>query len=138
MTSDPRLCSLLADAILVTHFAFVAFVVGGLVVIWLGGLLHWRFVRDLRFRLAHLAAMGFVLWEALTGRDCPLTVWEGELRWLAGGGRGYEGSFLQHWLHRLLFFQASETTFAVVYAVFFGLLCLSWWVVRPRRCDRVR
>ncbi len=123
---------LLADVLLVLHFGFVAFVVGGLILIWVGWFRRWRFVRNLRLRLAHLGAMGFVLWEALTGRECPLTVWEHELRILAGTESGYAGSFLQHWLHRLMFFEASEATFTALYAGFFVLLCVTWWLVRPQ------
>jgi hypothetical protein len=133
MVFPPQLCSFLADVILVVHFVFVAFVVGGLAIIWLGRFLGWQFVRNRRFRLGHLGAMGFVLWEALAGRDCPLTLWEHDLRVLTGNGQAYPGSFVQYWLHRVLFYEASETVFCLLYALFFVLLCLSWWVVRPNR-----
>ena len=33
--------TLLADIVLVTHFLFVTFVVGGLAVIWVGAALNW-------------------------------------------------------------------------------------------------
>ncbi|HUP94488.1 MAG TPA: DUF2784 domain-containing protein, partial [Burkholderiales bacterium] len=46
-----------ANVILVMHFAFVSFVVGGLAAIWLGAALGWRWVRGMRFRVAHLAAI---------------------------------------------------------------------------------
>ena len=59
--------SLLADFVLLVHFAFVAFVVLGFVLIWVGYFCRWPFVRDLRFRLAHLAAIGLVLAESLAG-----------------------------------------------------------------------
>ena len=39
---------LLADVVLVLHFAYVLFVVGGLVAIWLGCALGWRWVRNFR------------------------------------------------------------------------------------------
>src|SRR5207249_10359279 len=58
------------------HFAFVAFVVAGFILIWVGFFLRWSFVRDTRFRLAHLLAMAFVLGESLLGLICPLTTWE--------------------------------------------------------------
>ena len=76
--------ALLADLILLLHFAFVIFVVGGLVAIWVGYFLRWRFVRDVRFRVAHLLAMAFVLGESLLGIICPLTTWEDKLRMKAG------------------------------------------------------
>jgi hypothetical protein len=123
---------LLADLILAVHFAFVAFVVGGFVVIWIGYSLHWRFVQNFRFRLLHLLAMGFVAAEAVVGIICPLTTWENELR-LRGGGEAYQQSFMQHWLGRLLFYDASETVFTIIYAVFFALILLTFWKIPPRR-----
>ena len=49
--------------------AYWSGVVVGLVVIWVGHFCRWTFVRDLRFRVAHLLAIGLVLAEALTGSD---------------------------------------------------------------------
>jgi len=133
MLANTNPYTLLADLILAVHFAFVTFVVAGLVLIWVGFFLHWPFVRDWRFRIAHLLAMAFVLGESLTGFICPLTTWENQLRLRGGGERTYAGSFLQHWLGRILFFDLSERTFTIIYALFFILLVLTFIVVRPRR-----
>jgi hypothetical protein len=127
-----RLYALLADLILILHFAFVAFVVAGLFVVWVGWLCRWRFVQNFWFRLAHLLAVGVVVAESLAGFVCPLTIWENNLRLLAGGGERYQGSFVQHWLHRLMFFEASESTFTILYVLFFAAVALSLWVVKPR------
>src|ERR1043166_6208953 len=98
MPSGKTIYSLLADLVLLLHFAFVAFVVLGFVLIWIGYFCRWPFVRDLRFRLAHLAAMGFVLAESLAGFICPLTTWENRLRTSAGQGPGYSPAVLPQWL----------------------------------------
>ena len=135
MRSSPNLYTLLADFILVVHFAFVAFVVAGFIVIWIGYFLRWPFVRDLRFRLVHLLAMGFVLGESLLGFICPLTTWEEQLR-VRAGGESYAGSFIKHWLGRLLFYDLSEQTFTVIYGGFFLFVVLTFWIVRPRRSRR--
>ncbi len=66
----------IADAVLVVHFAFVAFVIGGLALIWIGKTLRWGWVRNFWFRIAHLGAIAFVALEAVIGVACPLTVWE--------------------------------------------------------------
>ncbi|HKS36884.1 MAG TPA: DUF2784 domain-containing protein [Verrucomicrobiae bacterium] len=133
MQASNRLYSLLADAILLVHFAFVAFVVLGFILIWIGFFCRWPFVRDLRFRLVHLAAMGFVLMESLAGFVCPLTTWENRLRMHAGEGEGYEGSFIHHWFGRVLFYDWSEQTFTLLYASFFLFVILTFWIVRPHR-----
>lgn len=129
---NARLYLLLADLVLVLHTLWVAFVVFGLVVIWFGHFCRWSFVRNFYFRLAHVLAMGFVAVTTLLGIVCPLTAWENQLRWLAGQGQRYQGSFIQHWLDRILFYEASEDVFKVVYVGFFLLVVGSFLVVKPR------
>jgi hypothetical protein len=124
---NARACQLAADALLLVHFAYVAFVVGGFVVIWIGFACRWSWVRNRIFRLLHLLAMGIVLAEALCGVPCPLTVWENDLR-----GGAYEESFMQHWVSRLMFHDWSKTTFTILYAAVFILIVLTFIVVPPR------
>ena len=121
----------LADLILLLHFAYVLFVVLGLVVIWVGYFLKWDFVRNFWFRLAHLLAIAYVVEESLTDTACPLTVWENEFRLKAGGGT-YQGSFIEHWLHPVLFYDGSSMTFTIIYSLFFTAVLLSLWLVMPR------
>ena len=124
--------ALLADAVLVLHFAFVLFVLAGLLVTWIGYFAGWKCVRNPWFRGAHLVAMAVVVAESLFGVICPLTKWEGALRLKAGEDPAYAGSFIQHWVHRVMFFEISEQTFTMVYVVVFVLIVLSLVVVPPR------
>ena len=124
--------ALLADAVLVLHFAFVLFVVAGLLLTWIGYFAGWKFARNPWFRGAHLVAMAVVVAESLFGVLCPLTKWETALRLEAGEDPAYAGSFIQHWVHRVMFFEISERTFTIVYVIFFVLIILSLFVVRPR------
>jgi hypothetical protein len=133
MHADKSIYSLLADLVLLVHFAFVAFVVVGFAVIWVGHFCRWSFVHNLRFRVAHFLAMSLVLVEALTGVICPLTTWEKQLRIRAGEGTGYSGSFIRHWFGRILFHDWSEQTFTLIYIAFFLFVALTFLVVRPRR-----
>ncbi|MCG7200196.1 DUF2784 domain-containing protein [Marinobacter pelagius] len=81
---SPELYLLLADSLLVLHVLLVAFVIFGLVAVFLGRLLHWRWVRNFWFRVTHLVVIGIVVLQAWLGVLCPLTVWEMELRERAG------------------------------------------------------
>ena len=49
----------LADCILVFHFCYLLFTVGGAAVILAGGLLGWRMIRNRLFRLLHLGSVVF-------------------------------------------------------------------------------
>lgn len=120
-----------ADALLVLHTLFVVFVVGGLLLVVAGGLNHWSWVRNPWFRLAHLAAIVVVVLQAWLGRACPLTVWEMTLR-IRGGQAAYESTFISHWLGRLLYYQAPDWVFALVYTVFGVMVLACWWFIRPR------
>lgn len=120
-----------ADAVLVSHLAFVGFVVIGLALVLLGGVCRWSWVRNRWFRLAHLAAIGLVAVQAWLGVICPLTTLEMRLREKAGDAT-YEGTFIAHWMHRLLFFDAAPWVFTVCYTVFALAVIASWWLVSPR------
>lgn len=132
MTPLQRFYLMLADLVLMVHAAFVAFVIVGLLLIWIGWLRRWACVRNFWFRGAHLAAIGVVAAESLAGFLCPLTTWEDRLRLLAGGEQRYQESFVQHWLHRVMFFDLSENVFTIIYLAFFLAVALGLWLVPPR------
>ena len=123
---------LLADAVLVLHFALVAFVVGGLVLIFVGNLRGWRWVNGLWFRLLHLAAIGIVVAQAWLGATCPLTTLEMWLREQSGADT-YSGSFIAYWLERLLYYKAPAWVFTLVYSLFGLLVAAAWWRFPPIR-----
>jgi hypothetical protein len=122
---------ILADAIVVFHAAFVAFVVLGMVAIVLGLVLRRGWARNFWFRTLHLAAIGVVTALTLAGTMCPLTVWENQLRRQAGQ-QSYPGDFIGYWAHELLFFDAEPWVFTVAYTLF-GLLVLGTFVLAPPR-----
>ncbi len=125
--NDVRLYSLIADTILVIHFAFVVFVVFGLVLILVGLLARWSWIHNRKFRIAHLVAVGFVVLQTWLGQLCPLTIWENELRRRAGQS-DYSETFVEHWLHEILFYQAQPWVFTMIYTCFGALVALVWFL----------
>lgn len=121
---------LLADAALILHAAVVVSVVGGLLLILIGNLAGWRWVNALWFRLAHLATIGVVVAQAWLGVTCPLTSLEMVLRERARLST-YSGGFIEHWLHRFLYFEAPAWVFALVYTIFGVLVLATWWYLPP-------
>ena len=118
----------LADVVLIVHFAFVLFVVGGLAAIWIGAAAGWDWVRNVWFRSVHLAAIALVAGEALAGVWCPLTVWEDALRGVQG-----QKSFVARWIHRLMFYDLPGWMFTAAYVAFALVVALTWWGIRPRK-----
>jgi hypothetical protein len=83
---------ILADAVLVLHFAFVAFVV-------LGGFLVLRWPK-----LAWVHAPAVIWGIAITsvGGVCPLTPLEKHFI-VRGGGEAYRGGFIAHYLTSVIY-----------------------------------
>jgi hypothetical protein len=120
-----------ADIVLITHVAFVAFIVVGLLLILLGGFLGWEWIRNPWFRILHLAGIGVVVVQSWLGLACPLTSLEMSLREKAGDTT-YGDSFISHWLQHLLYFNAPPWVFAVCYTLFSVVVVGSWLWFRPR------
>jgi hypothetical protein len=119
-----------ADAVLIGHTAFIAFVLFGLIITWIGIFRGWRWVRGFAFRATHLLAIAFVVVQSYCHIICPLTVLENNLRQrggqLAYGDRG----FIHYWLHNLIFFDAPGWVFTTCYTLF-GLLVLGTLIFAP-------
>jgi hypothetical protein len=124
--------ALLADLVLSVHVGFVFFVVAGLLIICIGGALHWRWVRNRSFRYMHVAAIGIVVAQSWLGARCPLTTLEMALRRRAGGAT-YPGDFIAHYLESALYYSAPDWVFITAYTAFFACVVGAWILVRPGR-----
>jgi hypothetical protein len=125
----------LADLVLALHFAIVVFNVGGLGLILVGNWLGWDWVNHWWFRSLHLGAIAIVVVQSWLGQLCPLTTLESWLR-IRAGQMGYEESFIEHWLHRALFFDAPFWVFTLIYTLFGALVIWVWWAYPPNRQRR--
>lgn len=83
---------LAAEAVLTLHAAFIAFVLGGGLLV-----LRWRWIAWL-----HLPAVAWGALIEIGGWMCPLTPLEQRLR-LAAGEAGYTGGFIEHYLAPLIY-----------------------------------
>ena len=117
--------SLLADAVLLLHLAFIVFVA-------LGALLLWRWPR---LAWLHVPAVLWGAYAELSGSICPLTPLENRLRALAGE-QGYAGGFIEHYLSALIYPQGLTRGAQLVIgtAVLIANLTLyALWLRRSRR-----
>ena len=116
-----------ADAVLLLHAAFVAFVVaGGLAV-----------VRRPRLAWLHLPAAAWGAGISFAGAVCPLTPLENALR-LAAGEAGYQGGFVERYLLRALYPEGLTREVQVALGV--GVVAVNLvayaWVLRRRSTAR--
>ncbi len=84
--------SLLADSIVLLHFCFVIFVVLGALLA-----LRWRWIITL-----HIPAAIWGTYIEFSGRICPLTPLENQLRRKAGT-ENYSSGFIEHYIYPVLY-----------------------------------
>jgi Protein of Unknown function (DUF2784) len=129
--------SLFADLVLAVHVAYVVYIVAGLALILVGLWRGWGWVRNPWFRLTHLAAIAVVALGLIFQTACPLTVWEMELRSLAGQPVS-EATFVGRLLHHLLFGAVPTWASNAMYVLFSLAIAAAFVVAPPRRGRRRR
>ena len=115
---------LLADAVLIIHLGFIAFVV-------LGGLLVLRWPR---LAWLHLPTVAWGAWIEFTGSICPLTPLEIGLR-ARGGETAYRGGFIEHYVTALIYPEGLNRNQQVALGVFVLVLnaAVYGWLLWRRR-----
>jgi hypothetical protein len=125
---------LLTDLLVAVHVGYFCYIVIGQLLIWLGLALRWQWVRNPWFRWTHLLAITIVATEAAFAWDCPLTVWEGQLR--AAAGQEVSGeSFVGRLLHALIFLRLPSWAYPIIH-IGFAVLVLGTFVLAPPRRRR--
>lgn len=124
MISAQSFYRVLADLVLLVHFAFVIFVI-------LGGFLVARRRSVMPF---HLAAVAWAALIEFSGWICPLTPLETRLRARSGGG-GYQTDFVAHYILPMLYpegltRQSQIALGAAVIIINFGIY---GWILRYKR-----
>lgn len=121
--------SFLADLVLLFHTLFIAFVIGGFFLILAGLKFKRPWVENFWFRTGHLSAIIIVTIKPLTNRLCPLTIWESRLR-EAAGGKAYLGGFIQHWIHKIIYYDLPLWFFSIIY-ILFALIVIFVYIAAP-------
>ena len=120
----------LADLIVGAHFLLVSFVLGSQVLIMLGRIFYWRWIRNFVFRITHMVLVLFVAVQSLAGDLCPLTMWEYHLRQCAGQVVESDMSFMARLFRLIIFYDFPAWVFTVIY-VSFGILVILTFVYIP-------
>jgi small-conductance mechanosensitive channel len=120
---------LLADALVVSHAAFVLFVVLGALAVARWPRLAWL----------HIPAVVWGILVEVNAWTCPLTPWEQALR-ARGTGHAYSGSFVDHYVMPVLYPRGltSDTQFVLGIAVLAVNGAAYAWLWRRRCRSRIR
>ena len=113
-------------SILAFHLVVIAFNVAGCVLVPIGAWRGWRWVREFWFRLAHLFSLAVVALQAVLGRACFLTMWQGDV-----AGASHVQPLIAGWIDRLIYWPLPLWVFAVAYVVVFAYVVTLWVWVRP-------
>ena len=119
---------ILAEAILAAHLAIILFNLFGLIVVPLGAICGWRFVRVRWWRLLHLVSLAAVAAQAVFGHACFLTIWQASLT----GATGLPTPLIMGWVNRLISWPLPIWVFAALYILVFGYALALLWLVPPR------
>lgn len=122
--------SFLADALVILHLAFVAFVVLGQLAILVGVVFKKKWARAFIFRTIHLVCIGIVATEGMLDIECPLTVWERNLRMEAGQDVS-EAPFIPQLANRILFYPDIPHVYFERIHIGFGCLVLATFLIWP-------
>jgi len=125
-----RVYAYLADLVVAIHLAYVLTVLIGLVLILVGWLARWQWIRRFWLRIIHLLMIAVVAFQAWVGVVCPLTHLENYFRKLAGQ-TGYSGTFIGHLLESLLYYEAPPWVFVLAYTLVAILILATLILVPP-------
>lgn len=113
-----------ADGVLLFHLSFILFAL-------FGGVLaaRWRWMP-----LVHLPVAAWAFFIELTGRICPLTYLENDLR-VRAGQSGYAESFIEHYLLDVIYPSGltREVQFVLAATVVVVNIAIYVWLVIHRR-----
>jgi Protein of Unknown function (DUF2784) len=123
----------LADFIVAFHTLYVGFVVVGQLLILIGLVCRWEWVRNPWFRVIHLLCIAVVAAEAACNLTCPLTTWERSLRLLSG--QSVNDSVVGWFFNSILFFNMPREFFTWIH-IGFGALVLGTFLFGPPRFRR--
>src|SRR4030066_655717 len=121
---------LLADFLVATHFLWILFMVAGFA-LTLGGIFFKRRILNwFWFRTLHLAGIVYVGALSIQGKLCPLTIWENQLRAKADHASTDSGSFIIHYIERLIYPEVNPVLLQVA-TITLGVFTHLAYILKP-------
>jgi len=119
-----------ADAIIVLHFLYILFMLLGFLLTGYALFFREKFFDRWLFRSLHLLGIFYVASLSILGKYCPLTILENELRLRYEVSLVYSGSFIVHYLERLVYPDVNPLVIQIP-TVFLAIFTIVVFIVRP-------
>ena len=84
-------------------------------------------MREFWWRLVHLFGLAVVAAQALSGRACFLTIWQGGV-----SDASHVQPLIASWIERMIYWSLPLWVFAAAYVVVFVYVIALWIAVKPR------
>ena len=117
---------MIADIVLMFHFAIVIFITFGFFLIPIGYKSNWLWVTNLKLRICHCGLMLFITLETLLGITCPLTSIENNIR-----GIKKTTSFISYWINQIIYWDLPSQFFIILYCAVLIWTFLLWKFFPP-------
>lgn len=121
---------ILADAIIVVHFLFILFMLLGFLLTTYALAFRQKFINWWLFRSLHLLGIFYVSSLSILGKYCPLTILENELRLRHEVSSVYSGSFIVHYLEKLIYPDVNPLVIQIP-TVFLAIFTIVVFIVKP-------
>jgi len=119
-----------ADAIIVAHFLYILFMLLGFLLTGYALFFRQKFFDWWLFRSLHLLGIFYVASLSILGKYCPLTILENELRLRYEVSAVYSGSFIVHYLEKLVYPDVNPLVIQIP-TVFLAIFTIVVFIIKP-------
>jgi len=133
------LYKILADLVVLIHFAWILFILWGFILTVCGSISvyvlrtadRWRtFFDGWIFRTIHLGGIVYTAVLTVLGKHCPLTILENKLKEQYNTELTYPGSFVVHYIEKIFYSEANFWLF-VIPTIIITVFTVLMFIVRP-------
>lgn len=119
-----------ADVIIVAHFLYILFMLLGFLFTGYALFFRQKFFDRWLFRSLHLLGIFYVASLSILGKYCPLTILENELRLRYEVSAVYSGSFIVHYLEKLVYPDVNPLVIQIP-TVFLAIFTIVVFIIKP-------
>ena len=134
------LYKILADIVVLIHFAWILYMLWGFILTICGSISiyvlrrtkeRWRtFFDRWIFRTIHLGGIVYVTIMTVLGENCPLTIMENGLREHYDTELTYHGSFVVHYIEKIVYPEANFLFFLIP-TIIIAVFTVVMFIIRP-------